>query len=143
MSSIRQNLAYPFRRVDGEPPAAKIEVYKETETRTIISSTTALTWPSIIPSIAMRVRAWLHLLFQPFTMSIWILAQVQISKERRGQGPLEFCVKSDEASWKGNTSSFRLPLILMPLEANYKLTRACLEVCAEFRIRWASSPSPH
>jgi len=49
----------------GEPPAAKIEIFEETETRSIISSNDSPTSLSTIPSIAIAGARTVALLFQP------------------------------------------------------------------------------
>ena len=48
----------------------------------------------------------------------------------------------EKKTWRGDVVVFSgVTDCYQPLEASYRLTRGCLEVCAEYKIRSASSPS--
>src|SRR6188474_2895780 len=88
----------------GEPPEARLEVFEETETRHIITHNNS-------PDVDFDRK---------------IIAKVNAPELLRKE--------LMKPSWKGAEIVFSFtsdPYI--PLEANYKLTRRCLEVCAEFR----------
>lgn len=122
----------------GEPPAAKIEVYEETETRTIISSNDSpdVAFDHSINCYRGCVHGCTYCFSRPTHEYLDFGAGTDF--ERR----IVVKVKAAELlrkelmkpSWKGDEIVFSFtsdPYI--PLEANYRLTRACLEVCAEFR----------
>ena len=122
----------------GEPPAAKIEVFEETETRSIISHNDS---PDVAFDYSINCyRGCIHGCTYCFSRP---------THEYLGYGAgtdfeRKIVVKMRAAellrhelmrpSWKGDEIVFSFtsdPYI--PLESNYKLTRRCLEVCAEFR----------
>jgi len=122
----------------GEPPAAKIEVFEETETRSIISRNDS---PDVAFDYSINCyRGCIHGCTYCFSRP---------THEYLGYGAgtdfeRKIVVKMRAAellrhelmrpSWKGDEIVFSFtsdPYI--PLESNYKLTRRCLEVCAEFR----------
>ena len=122
----------------GEPPEAKLEVFEEEATRTIITENDS-------PDVGFRysvniIRGCSHACIYCFSRP---------THEYLGFGAgtdfeRKFVVKvrapellRDELmrpSWKGDELVFSFtsdPYV--PLEAHYKLTRKCLEVCLEFR----------
>lgn len=122
----------------GEPPAAKIEVFEETATRSIITSNNS---PDIPFEYSINCyRGCPHGCTYCFSrptheylgfgagtdFETKIVAKVRAPELLRA----EFMKKS----WKGDVLVFSFtsdPYV--PLEANYQLTRQCLEVCLEFR----------
>src|SRR5436853_5273366 len=122
----------------GEPPAAKIEVFEETETRSIISRNDS---PDVGFDYSVNCyRGCIHGCTYCFSRP---------THEYLGYGAgtdfeRKIVVKVRAAellhkelmkpSWKGDEIVFSFTSDpYLPLEAHYKLTRACLEVCAELR----------
>ena len=122
----------------GEPPTAKIEVFEETETRSIISHNDS---PDVAFDYSINCyRGCIHGCTYCFSRPTheYLDFGAGTDFERK----IVVKVKAAELlrkelmkpSWKGDEIVFSFtsdPYI--PLEANYKLTRNCLEVCAEFR----------
>src|SRR6185437_10656288 len=122
----------------GEPPAAKIEVFEETETRTIISRNDS---PDVAFDYSINCyRGCIHGCTYCFSRPTheYLDFGAGTDFERK----IVVKVKAAELlrkefmkpSWKGDEIVFSFtsdPYI--PLEANYKLTRQCLEICTEFR----------
>ncbi|HYT50437.1 MAG TPA: PA0069 family radical SAM protein [Pyrinomonadaceae bacterium] len=122
----------------GEPPTAKIEIFEETETRSIISHNDS---PDVAFDYSINCyRGCIHGCTYCFSRPTheYLDFGAGTDFERK----IVVKVKAAELlrkelmkpSWKGDEIVFSFtsdPYI--PLEANYKLTRACLEVCAEFR----------
>src|SRR5437899_12164665 len=122
----------------GEPPPAKIEVFEETDTRSIISHNNS---PDVGFDYSVNCyRGCIHGCTYCFSRPTheYLDFGAGTDFERK----IVVKVKAAELlrkelmkpSWKGDEIVFSFtsdPYI--PLEANYKLTRACLEVCAEFR----------
>ncbi len=122
----------------GEPPAAKIEVYEETETRSIISRNDS---PDVAFDYSINCyRGCIHGCTYCFSRptheyldfgAVTDFERKIVVKVRAAELLRKELMKP---SWKGEQIVFSFtsdPYI--PLEANYKLTRACLEVCADFR----------
>ena len=122
----------------GEPPETKLEVFEETDTRTIISHNNS---PDVSFDYSLNCyRGCIH--GCPYCFS-------RPTHEYLGYGAgtdfdRKIVVKVNapellrkellKPSWKGDEIVFSFtsdPYI--PLEAHYRLTRRCLEVCAEFR----------
>src|SRR5437588_9048833 len=122
----------------GEPPATKIEVFEETETRSIISSNDS---PDVAFDHSVNCyRGCVHgctYCFSPPTHE-YLGDGAGTDFERKivvkVRAPELLRRELMKPSWKGDQIVFSFtsdPYV--PLEANYKLTRRCLEVCAEFR----------
>jgi len=122
----------------GEPPETKLEVFEETDTRSIISHNNS---PDVSFDHSLNCyRGCIHGCTYCFS---------RLTHEYLGYGAgtdfdRKIVVKVNapellrkelmKPSWKGEEIVFSFtsdPYI--PLEAHYKLTRRCLEVCAEFR----------
>ena len=120
----------------GEPPPAKIEVYEETETRSIISHNDS---PDVVSSsLNSTADAFrLHYCFsRPTHEYLDFGAGTDFERKIvvKVNAPVLLRKELMKPSWKGEQIVFSFtsdPYI--PLEANYKLTRQCLAVCAEFR----------
>src|SRR5437588_5407131 len=122
----------------GEPPATKIEVFEETETRSIISSNDS---PDVAFDHSVNCyRGCVHgctYCFSPPTHE-YLGDGAGTDFERKivvkVRAPELLRRELMKPSWKGDEIVFSFtsdPYI--PMEANYKLTRRCLEVCADFR----------
>lgn len=122
----------------GEPPEARVEVFEETETRTVITHNDS---PDVGFDYSVNCyRGCAHACSYCFSRPTheylgWgagtdferkIVVKIHAAKLLRGE--------LMKPSWKGAEIVFSFtsdPYI--PLEAHYKLTRKCLEVCTEFR----------
>jgi DNA repair photolyase len=122
----------------GEPPAARIEVYEETETRTIISRNDS---PDVAFDYSINcyrgcVHGCTYCFSRPTHEYLDFGAGTDFERKIvvKVKAPDLLRKELMKPSWKGNEIVFSFtsdPYV--PLEANYKLTRSCLEVCAEFR----------
>ena len=122
----------------GEPPAARIEVFEETETRSIISRNDS---PDVAFDYSINCyRGCLHgctyCFSRPTHEYLGYGAGTDFERKivAKVRAPELLRKEVMRPSWKGEQIVFSFtsdPYI--PLEANYKLTRGCLEVCAEFR----------
>ena len=122
----------------GEPPAAKIEVFEETETRTIISSNDSpdVAFDHSINCYRGCVHGCTYCFSRPTHEYLDFGAGTDFERKIvvKVRAPELLRKELMKPSWKGDEIVFSFtsdPYV--PLEANYKLTRACLEVCAEFR----------
>src|SRR5260370_22524783 len=122
----------------GEPPAAKIEVFEETETRTIISSNDSpdVAFDHSVNCYRGCVHGCTYCFSRPTHEYLGYGAGTDFERKiiAKVRAPELFRKELMKRSWQGDEIVFSFtsdPYI--PLEANYKLTRACLEVCAEFR----------
>ena len=122
----------------GEPPAARIEVYEETETRTIISRNDS---PDVAFDYSINcyrgcVHGCTYCFSRPTHEYLDFGAGTDFERKIVVKIKAAELLRRElmKPSWKGNEIVFSFtsdPYV--PLEANYKLTRSCLEVCAEFR----------
>ena len=122
----------------GEPPAAKIEVFEETETRSIISRNDS---PDVAFDYSINcyrgcVHGCTYCFSRPTHEYLDFGAGTDFERKIVVKVKAAELLRKElmKSSWKGDEIVFSFtsdPYI--PLEANYKLTRACLEVCAEFR----------
>lgn len=122
----------------GEPPAAKIEVFEETETRSIISRNDS---PDVAFDYSINcyrgcVHGCTYCFSRPTHEYLGYGAGTDFERKivAKVRAPELLRKELMKPSWKGDEIVFSFtsdPYI--PLEANYRLTRSCLEVCAEFR----------
>jgi DNA repair photolyase len=122
----------------GEPPAAKIEVYEETETRSIISSNDS---PDVAFDYSINcyrgcIHGCTYCFSRPTHEYLDFGAGTDFERKIVVKVRAAELLRKElmKPSWKGEQIVFSFtsdPYI--PLEANYKLTRSCLEVCADFR----------
>ena len=122
----------------GEPPPAKIEVFEETETRTIISRNDS---PDVAFDYSINcyrgcIHGCTYCFSRPTHEYLGYGAGTDFERKivAKMRAPELLRKELMKRSWQGDEIVFSFtsdPYI--PLEANYKLTRACLEVCAEFR----------
>jgi len=122
----------------GEPPTAKIEVFEETETRSIISSNDSpdVAFDHSINCYRGCPHGCTYCFSRPTHEYLGYGAGTDFERKiiAKVNAPELLRKELMKPSWKGDEIVFSFtsdPYI--PLEANYKLTRRCLEVCAEFR----------
>jgi len=122
----------------GEPPAAKIEIFEETETRSIISSNDSpdVAFDHSINCYRGCPHGCTYCFSRPTHEYLGYGAGTDFERKIivKVKAPELLRQELFRPSWKGDEIVFSFtsdPYI--PLEANYKLTRRCLEVCAEFR----------
>jgi DNA repair photolyase len=122
----------------GEPPAAKIEIFEETETRSIISTNDSpdVAFDHSVNCYRGCVHGCTYCFSRPTHEYLGYGAGTDFERKiiAKVRAPELLRKELMKPSWKGDEIVFSFtsdPYI--PLEANYKLTRRCLEVCAEFR----------
>ncbi len=122
----------------GEPPAARIEIFEETETRSIISSNDSpdVAFDHSINCYRGCPHGCTYCFSRPTHEYLGYGAGTDFERKiiAKVNAPELLRKELMKPSWKGDEIVFSFtsdPYI--PLEANYKLTRRCLEVCAEFR----------
>lgn len=122
----------------GEPPTAKIEVFEETETRSIISSNDSpdVAFDHSINCYRGCPHGCTYCFSRPTHEYLGYGAGTDFERKiiAKVNAPELLRKELMKASWKGDEIVFSFtsdPYI--PMEANYKLTRRCLQVCAEFR----------
>ena len=122
----------------GEPPRAKIEVFEETETRSIISRNDS---PDVAFDYSINcyrgcIHGCTYCFSRPTHEYLDFGAGTDFERKIVVKVRAAELLRKEllKPSWKGDEIVFSFtsdPYV--PLEANYKLTRGCLEVCAEFR----------
>ena len=122
----------------GEPPAEKIEVFEETETRSIISSNDSpdVAFDHSVNCYRGCPHGCTYCFSRPTHEYLGYGAGTDFERKivAKVRAPELLRKELMKRSWQGDEIVFSFtsdPYI--PLEANYKLTRGCLEVCAEFR----------
>lgn len=122
----------------GEPPPAQIEVFEETETRSIISTNDSpdVTFDHSVNCYRGCVHGCTYCFSRPTHEYLGYGAGTDFERKIvvKLRAPELLRKELMRPSWKGDEIVFSFtsdPYI--PLEANYKLTRRCLEMCAEFR----------
>lgn len=132
----------PYHKYDaeflGEPPPAKLEIFEETATKTIVSKNNS---PDVGFTYSVNcyrgcIHACTYCFARPFheylgygagtDFETKIVVKVNAPELLRK----ELCRKS----LRGQSISFSFTTDpYLPLEANYELTRKCLQVCGEFK----------
>ncbi|MBS1807214.1 MAG: radical SAM protein [Acidobacteria bacterium] len=122
----------------GEPPEAKLEVFEETATRSIITNNKSPDIPFDYSVNCYRgcPHACTYCFSRPTHEYLGFGAGTDFERKivAKVNAPDLLRAEFMKKSWKGDTLIFSFtsdPYI--PLEANYQLTRKCLEVCLEFR----------
>jgi DNA repair photolyase len=122
----------------GEPPEAKLEVFEETATRSIINSNNSPDIPFDYSINCYRgcPHACTYCFSRPTHEYLGFGAGTDFERKivAKVRAPELLRAELMKKSWKGEPLVFSFtsdPYI--PLEANYQLTRKCLEVCLEFR----------
>ena len=122
----------------GEPPAAKIEVFEETATRSIITHNDSpdVGFDYTVNCYRGCSHGCTYCFSRPTHEYLGYGAGTDFERKiiAKVRAPELLRQELAKRSWKGDIIMFSFtsdPYI--PLEANYKLTRRCLEVCLEFR----------
>src|SRR2546425_859767 len=122
----------------GEPPEAKLEVFEETETRRIITHNDSpdVGFDFTINCYRGCIHGCTYCFSRPTHEYLGYGAGTDFDRKIvvKVNAPKLLRQELMKPSWKGDEIVFSFtsdPYI--PLEANYKLTRQCLEICAEFR----------
>jgi DNA repair photolyase len=122
----------------GEPPAAKIEVFEETATRSIITHNDSpdVGFDYTVNCYRGCSHGCTYCFSRPTHEYLGYGAGTDFERKivAKVRAPELLREELLKRSWKGDIIMFSFtsdPYI--PLEANYKLTRRCLEVCLEFR----------
>ncbi len=122
----------------GEPPEAKLEVFEETETRKIITHNDSpdVGFDYTVNCYRGCIHGCTYCFSRPTHEYLGYGAGTDFDRKiiAKVNAPELLRKELMKPSWKGDEIVFSFtsdPYI--PLEANYKLTRRCLEVCAEFR----------
>lgn len=122
----------------GEPPTAKIEVFEETATRSIITHNDSpdVGFDYTVNCYRGCSHACTYCFSRPTHEYLGYGAGTDFERKiiAKVRAPELLRQELSKRSWKGDIIMFSFtsdPYI--PIEANYKLTRRCLEVCLEFR----------
>ncbi len=122
----------------GEPPETKVEVFEETETRTIITHNNS---PDVDFDYSVNcyrgcTHACSYCFSRPTHEYLGYGAGTDFESKivAKVRAPELLRRELTKPSWKGDEIVFSFTSDpYLPLEAHYKLTRKCLEVCLEFR----------
>ena len=122
----------------GEPPESKLEVFEETETRKIITHNDS---PDVGFEYSLNcyrgcIHGCTYCFSRPTHEYLGYGAGTDFDRKIvvKVNAPELLREELLKPSWKGAEIVFSFTSDpYLPLEANYKLTRRCLEVCAEFR----------
>src|SRR5436305_1543201 len=122
----------------GEPPAASVEVFEETETRTIITHNDSpdVGFDYSINCYRGCTHACSYCFSRPTHEYLGFGAGTDFETKIVPKVPAPELLRAEfmRPSWRGRTIVFSFTSDpYLPLEANYQLTRRCLEVCLEFR----------
>lgn len=122
----------------GEPPETKLEVFEETDTRTIISHNNS---PDVSFDYSLNcyrgcIHGCTYCFSRPTHEYLGYGAGTDFDRKIvvKVNAPVLLRKELMRPSWRGDEIVFSFtsdPYI--PLEAHYRLTRSCLQVCAEFR----------
>ena len=122
----------------GEPPETKLEVFEETDTRTIISHNNShdVSFDYALNCYRGCIHGCTYCFSRPTHEYLGYGAGSDFDRKIvvKVNAPELLRQELLKPSWKGDEIVFSFtsdPYI--PLEAHYRLTRRCLEVCAEFR----------
>jgi DNA repair photolyase len=122
----------------GEPPEARLEVFEETATRTIITHNQS---PDVGFEYSVNcyrgcTHACTYCFSRPTHEYLGFGAGTDFERKIVVKVNAAKLLRAEmlKPSWKGKELVFSFTSDpYLPLEAHYKLTRACLEVCLEFR----------
>ncbi|HYO62971.1 MAG TPA: PA0069 family radical SAM protein [Pyrinomonadaceae bacterium] len=122
----------------GEPPAAKVEVFEETETRSIITNNKS---PDVDFDYSVNCyRGCTHACSYCFSrptheyLGFGAGTDFETKIVAKVRAPELLRAEFMRPGWRGDTLVFSFTSDpYLPLETHYKLTRRCLEVCLEFR----------
>jgi DNA repair photolyase len=121
----------------GEPPETKLEIFEETETRAIITRNNSpdVGFDYTVNCYRGCIHGCTYCFSRPTHEYLGYGAGTDFDRKIivKVKAPELLRKELMKPSWKGDEIVFSFtsdPYI--PMEANYKLTRRCLEVCAEF-----------
>ncbi|HEY6122560.1 MAG TPA: PA0069 family radical SAM protein [Pyrinomonadaceae bacterium] len=122
----------------GEPPESKLEVFEETETRQIITHNNS---PDVGFDYSVNcyrgcIHGCTYCFSRPTHEYLGYGAGTDFDRKiiAKVNAPELLRKELTKPSWKGDEIVFSFTSDpYLPLEANYKLTRRCLEICLEFR----------
>ena len=122
----------------GEPPEAKLEVFEEVDTRKIITSNDSpdVSFEYSINCYRGCIHGCTYCFSRPTHEYLGYGAGTDFDRKIvvKVKAPKLLRQELMKPSWKGDEIVFSFTSDpYLPLEANYKLTRQCLEICAEFR----------
>jgi DNA repair photolyase len=122
----------------GEPPESKLEVFEETETRKIITHNDSpdVGFEYSINCYRGCIHGCTYCFSRPTHEYLGYGAGTDFDRKIvvKVNAPELLRKELLRPSWKGDEIVFSFTSDpYLPLEANYKLTRRCLEVCLEFR----------
>ena len=124
----------------GEPPLAETEVFEEEATRTIINKVESPDVGGFMPWTVNVYRGCQHACTYCFSRPtheyLGFGSGTDFDRKIvvKVRAPELLREELTRPSWKGEVIAFSFTSDpYLPLESNYKLTRACLEVCLEFR----------
>jgi DNA repair photolyase len=122
----------------GEPPETKLEVFEETETRSIISSNDSpdVAFDHSVNCYRGCIHGCTYCFSRPTHEYLGYGAGTDFDRKivAKVRAPELLRNELSRRSWKGDELVFSFTSDpYLPLEAHYKLTRGCLEVCLEFR----------
>jgi DNA repair photolyase len=122
----------------GEPPEARVEVFEEEATRTIITENNSpdVGFKYSVNLIRGCAHACSYCFSRPTHEYLGFGAGTDFERKFvvKVRAPELLRKELMKPSWKGDELTFSFtsdPYV--PLEAHYKLTRKCLEICLEFR----------
>lgn len=122
----------------GEPPEARLEVFEETETRRIITHNDSpdVGFDYTVNCYRGCIHGCTYCFSRPTHEYLGYGAGTDFDRKivAKVKAPELLRKELMKTSWKGDEIVFSFtsdPYI--PLEAHYKLTRKCLEICVEFR----------
>lgn len=122
----------------GEPPEARLEVFEETATRTIITRNTS---PDVGFEFSVNcyrgcTHACSYCFARPYHEYLGFGAGTDFERKIVAKVCAPELLRAElmKPSWKGDDLAFSFTSDpYLPLESHYNLTRKCLEVCLEFR----------
>lgn len=120
-----------------EPPAATLEVFEETATRSVITHNTS---PDVGFDYSVNpyrgcTHACTYCFARPYHEYLGFGAGTDFERKIVVKVHTADLLRKElmKPSWKGNTLAFSFTCDpYLPLESSYKITRRCLEVCTEF-----------
>jgi len=122
----------------GEPPAARLEVFEETATRSIITHNASpdVGFEHSVNCYRGCTHACTYCFSRPTHEYLGFGAGTDFERKivAKVRAPELLRAELMKRSWKGQTLTFSFTSDpYLPLEGHYELTRRCLEVCLEFR----------
>lgn len=122
----------------GEPPEAKLEVFEEVDTRKIITRNDSpdVSFDYSINCYRGCIHGCTYCFSRPTHEYLGYGAGTDFDRKIivKVNAPQLLRQELMKSSWKGDEIVFSFTSDpYLPLEANYKLTRQCLQICAEFQ----------